>query len=103
MGSNLFYPFTKERTEGLKLFHSGDALPNLFAVWLSIVLILFNIDRFSAAPILNPWTYFGVALVLPWSILFGLAWWAGRSKTHKPSSGEIKMGELAAEAEEVQT
>lgn len=101
MGSNLLFPFTKERSEGLKLFHSGDALPNLFTVWLSGVLILFNLDRFSAAPILNLWNYFLIALVLPWAVIFSLAWWGKKKTRAKLSVGSIQIAEVAAEAEEV--
>lgn len=101
MGSNLFYPFTRERTEGLRLFHSGDALPNLFAVWLSVVLILFNLDRFSAAPVFNPWSFWSVGLVLPWAVVFGLAWWTRRRKRGSLAMGDARIGEVVAEAEEI--
>lgn len=101
MGSNLFYPFTQERTAGLKLFHSGDALPNLFAVWLSVALILFNLDRFSGQLAFDPWGYFGVGLALPWAVLFGLAWWQGRRKRPLPA-GDVRIAEVAAEAEQIQ-
>ena len=43
MGSNLFYPFTKERTSGLHWMHSGDGLPNFMAVWISCLLIFWNL------------------------------------------------------------
>lgn len=65
MGSNLLFPLTRRRTRGLGLFHSGDALPNFLTVWASGVLILFNLDRFSAQPVLAPWPYFLLALALP--------------------------------------
>jgi len=39
MGSSLLFPFQKKRTPGLKLMHSGEALPNFAAVWLSILII----------------------------------------------------------------
>jgi membrane-bound metal-dependent hydrolase YbcI (DUF457 family) len=48
LGSNLFWPITKERPAGARLLHSGDAIPNFLAVWTALVLILFNLDRFSA-------------------------------------------------------
>jgi hypothetical protein len=52
LGSNLFWPITKERSAGARLLHSGDAIPNFLAVWTALVLILFNLDRFSA-PVQN--------------------------------------------------
>jgi membrane-bound metal-dependent hydrolase YbcI (DUF457 family) len=71
MGNNIFFPLTRRRTRGLGLFHSGDALPNFLTVWTSGVLILFNLDRFSAQPVLAPWPYFSLALALPVLLLLG--------------------------------
>ena len=66
MGSNLLYPFTRDRTAGLQLLHSGDAIPNFLTVWTALMVILFNLDRFSAQPRLNPWWVFiGLAVALP--------------------------------------
>jgi hypothetical protein len=70
LGSNLFWPLTKQRFDGLKLIHSGDAVPNFFAVWTMLILILFNLDRFSPQPVINPVTYFGLAW-LPALVLLG--------------------------------
>ncbi|MCK9223453.1 MAG: metal-dependent hydrolase [Candidatus Muirbacterium halophilum] len=47
MGSNLFWPFTKERMNGLHWMRSGDALPNFTTVWISCLIILFNLNRFA--------------------------------------------------------
>ena len=77
MGSNLFYPFTRTRTAGCKWFHSGDALPNLLAVWLSAVLLLLNLDRFSPAPVLGGWRLLGFGLVIPWATIAAVLWWRG--------------------------
>jgi membrane-bound metal-dependent hydrolase YbcI (DUF457 family) len=84
LGSNLFWPITKERSAGARLLHSGDAIPNFLAVWTALVLILFNLDRFSA-PVQNrdpmltpPWLYFGTTLILPAAILIGAYAWARR-------------------------
>ncbi len=103
MGSNLAYPFTRRRTRGLKLFHSGDALPNLFVVWLSVVLLLFNLDRFSGAPVLDPWRYFPIALLLPWAVILGLAWWGARRRPRHEPHADLhptvgRLAELSAEA-----
>ena len=69
LGSNLLWPFTKTRTNGLKLIHSGDAFPNFLAVWTMLMIILFNLDRFSSNPVINPLTYWGIAW-LPVAIVF---------------------------------
>jgi hypothetical protein len=50
MGSNLMWPLTRRRWPGLGLMHSSDALPNFAFVWLSLVLVVFNLNRFSASP-----------------------------------------------------
>ena len=45
LGSNLFYPFTKERSEGFHLMHANDAIPNFLTVWLSVAAIFWNMYR----------------------------------------------------------
>jgi hypothetical protein len=69
MGSNVLFPWTRRRTAGLGLFHSGQALPNFLAVWTSLSLILLNLDRFSARPALPPGPYLLLAVVLPAALL----------------------------------
>jgi membrane-bound metal-dependent hydrolase YbcI (DUF457 family) len=73
MGSNLAFPLTRHRTRGLRLFHSGDALPNFLAVWLSGALVLFNLDRFSGEALLPPVPYLLLAVLLPCLACAGLA------------------------------
>lgn len=51
MGNNFLFPFRKHRSEGLKMMHSDEMMPNLWTVWLSCLLIFWNLYR-----------------VLPWSI-----------------------------------
>jgi membrane-bound metal-dependent hydrolase YbcI (DUF457 family) len=48
MGSNLFYPFTKKRSQGIHIMRSGDSLPNFTTVWLSVLLMFWNMYRYSA-------------------------------------------------------
>lgn len=55
MGSNLFWPFTRHRIPGLRWMRSVDPWPNFAVAWLSLVLILWNLDRFSASPLLPAW------------------------------------------------
>lgn len=45
MGSNLLFPFTKQRTQGMLIMRSGDSLPNFLAVWISCLLIFWNMYR----------------------------------------------------------
>lgn len=77
MGSNLFFPFTlKGRTPGLHLMHSGDGVPNFLTVWISCILIFWNLYRAIPTPTFS----FGFldliirALVVPGLIMGGLHW-----------------------------
>ena len=76
MGSNLFFPFTKKRSGGLKIMHSGDAFSNFSTVWLGCLLIFWNVY----AAIENPLYHFTFvrfmmyALVIPF-VLFGALRW----------------------------
>ncbi len=101
MGSNLFYPFTKGRMSGLRLLRSGDAIPNFLTVWLALALIFFNLDRFSAAPRLNPISYLLLAVGLPLGVLGGFyALQRGRAR---PRSREfLRQRDIVAETEEVE-
>ena len=66
MGSNLFWPLSETRTGGLRLIHSGDAIPNFVTVWSALTLILFNLDRFSGkAPFFEPVPFLLLALAIP--------------------------------------
>lgn len=50
MGSNLFFPLTRRRFPGLHVMRSGDSVPNFAAVWLSCLLIFWNLYRFIPEP-----------------------------------------------------
>lgn len=100
LGSSLFYPFVQKRISGLGLVHSGDMLPNLFTVWLSVQVILFNLDRFSPTPALQAGRYFALGLVLPWAIILLIARWQrqkGQARERRSQAGQ----EVAAETEEI--
>jgi membrane-bound metal-dependent hydrolase YbcI (DUF457 family) len=102
MGSDLAYPFSKRRVKGLRLFHSGDILPNLFTVWSSAVMVMLNVDRFSADPVLDPWGTLVIGLFGPWMAIWAVSWWSRRRRAmRKMSVGDIQRAEVLAEAEEV--
>ncbi len=84
MGCNFFFPLTRERTKGLGLFRSGDALPNLLAVWLSLTVILLNLDRFSAEPLLPVVPYLLVAIAAPCLLFVGLHLWHAHRAPRQP-------------------
>ncbi len=75
MGNNLFYPFTKDRTNGLGLMSAAEAIPNFLFVWTSIIAIMYNLDRFRWAPeatppgIENPVTFFVWFYLLPLAVM----------------------------------
>ncbi len=98
MGSNLLFPLTHRRTRGLGLFHSGEALPNFATIWICGAVILFNLDRFSAQPILAPWPYFLLAVALPGLLLLGATRASGRVRR---GAAVAPMGEALDEATEV--
>jgi len=100
MGSNLFYPFTKERTSGLQLLRSGDGIPNFLTVWTAVALILFNLDRFSAQPRLNLSWFLGLAVVLPVAVLGGLYQWQRRRGKPEPKEA-LQQRDIVSEMEEV--
>jgi membrane-bound metal-dependent hydrolase YbcI (DUF457 family) len=83
MGSNLLFPFTRRRRMGLKLLRSGDAVPNFLAVWLSLAVILLNLDRFSEAPVIPVVPYLLVVVLAPCLLFAGLGLW-GRWQAHRP-------------------
>ena len=65
LGSNLFWPLTRLRSSGLRLLHSGDAIPNFLTVWLSLAILLFNLDHARVPRVLEPAPYVLFAIVLP--------------------------------------
>ena len=67
LGSNLFWPLTRRRTQGMKLQHSGDAFPNFYAVWLSCLLIFRNLALSIPAEslIIEPATITLWGIILP--------------------------------------
>jgi len=102
MGSNLSWPFTRQRTEGLRLIHSGDPVPNFLTVWVAVALTLFNLDRFSAAPRLPAGPYLLLAVALP-AVLMLAAYVRGRRKKAQPLSPQgLRQADIMAETEEIE-
>lgn len=99
MGSNLFYPFTRRRTGGLKLIHSGDAVPNFLTVWTAVMLIILNLDRFSAHPRLDPVLFAALALALPVAVMGGAYFWR-KQRDHRGGAESLRQGEVLSEVKE---
>ena len=76
LGSNLFWPITKKRFQGIRSMHATDGFPNLACVWLCTVLIFWNLYRFSVDPIhqfdLRNLLLYGAILPLAGIYLLGL-------------------------------
>jgi membrane-bound metal-dependent hydrolase YbcI (DUF457 family) len=100
MGSNLFYPWTRSRAIGLQLLRSGDPIPNFLTVWISLALILLNLDRFGPAPRLDPAVYLLLAVVLPLLVLGGL-YQLKRLKDRPQPKEALQQKDVLSEAEEV--
>jgi hypothetical protein len=103
MGSNLFWPSTKKRVPGLKMIHSGDAIPKFLTVWISVAAILFNLDRFSAEPRLDPWWFLGLAVALPAAVL-GAVYLAQKARP-RPGQASLeakRQADMVAEVEELE-
>src|SRR5512135_115689 len=105
LGSNLFWPFTQDRSAGLKFIHSGDAIPNFLAVWTALCLVLFNLDRYSApvqhrAIMLEPVSFLFLALVVPYVILLSF-YIAGRRKVRMRVEA-ARQADMIAELQETE-
>ena len=76
MGSNLLYPFTKERATGAKWFHSGHAISNFTTFYLMVSLIIFNLNRLTPPkPVFDVawWEYWLVVFIIPMTLLHTIA------------------------------
>jgi membrane-bound metal-dependent hydrolase YbcI (DUF457 family) len=101
MGSNLLYPLTKGRVAGARLLRSGDAIPNFLTVWVAVALILFNLDRFSAQPLLDPWWFLGLAVALPVAALGGVYQWR-RRRGERQAREALQQRDIVSETQEVE-
>ena len=103
MGVNFFPPFTKDRSGGLHLFHADTSLANFFAVWLSALVVIFNVNRFGSHQLFNlhPALYFGYFWVLPFAIVLIVTSLVSRKK-RKKAEEETPQGELEEIEEEME-
>ncbi|MFN3704665.1 MAG: metal-dependent hydrolase [Thermoflexales bacterium] len=72
LGSNLFWPFTRQRTQGLRLMHAVDPIPNFVTVWVSLTLMLLNLDRAASTPIIDVGPYLALVVAAPSLILLAI-------------------------------
>lgn len=100
MGCNLLFPLSAQRTRGLQWFRSGDAIPNLWAVWLGLAVILLNLDRFSPEPVIQVRPYLLGVIVLP-SIVFLIAYLGNRLRDHRRAPVVLEAVEALDETDQV--
>ncbi|MDD5091951.1 MAG: metal-dependent hydrolase [Candidatus Wallbacteria bacterium] len=50
LGSNLFYPFTKDRSVGMKWTTAASPMSNIYTGWLAIAIIVWNLNSLSPEP-----------------------------------------------------
>ena len=95
MGSNLFYPFTRRRTPGLRWTRSSAAFANFALVWGCCLLIFWNLSRYpDPARAVNPVALFVYGLVLP-----ALACrWRRRSASREPTAARRRAAAILAAA-----
>ena len=90
MGSNIFYPITKLRTPGLHWMHSGDGLPNFLTVWISCLLIFWNLYR-GQPNMTYHFTFLHlmmVGLVVPGLAFGALRWLLNRGQRVEVAAGD---------------
>lgn len=54
MGTNLFFPFTRRRQTGRRMVHSDNTLANFAVVWVSVLVIYWNLARLAPRPHFAP-------------------------------------------------
>jgi len=71
MGGSLIWPFMKERTRGLCLFHASNPDANFVTDWIALSIIIWNLDRFTSHIIpLSGFMYFLFFLIAPMIFYF---------------------------------
>lgn len=100
MGGNLIFPITKDRTKGAQIIKASSPLGNFLIVYASILIILFNLDRFSLQPLIKmPWyIFFSIFLILPAIILFLIS---GFFKIEDVTERDKMAGRMMEEMDEV--
>ncbi len=79
MGCNILYPFTKQRTHGFGVIHAMSPFLNLIAVWISILILFWNLARYAKVSwfVINPLGLLSIGLLLP---LLGVKLWKMRGE-----------------------
>lgn len=86
LGSNLWWPFSQQRSAGLKWMHAGDPLPNFVTVLVACGLILYNLNRFTTPPLYTGNVFLLWAVLVPASI--ALFFYAAGHRRQRPQPPE---------------
>lgn len=102
LGSNLLWPLTRVRSNGLKWIHAGDAIPNFFTVGTMVYVIVFELDRFASKPIFDPLLFWGIFwLPFPLMLVFFFYQKFVSERTSARGVFEQQQADLIAETQEV--
>lgn len=72
IGGSLLWPLLKPRTEGLELFKASDPRTNFSVIYTAVVMIIWNLDRFTTQYIQMPGRYYMFwFLIIPLALYFG--------------------------------
>jgi membrane-bound metal-dependent hydrolase YbcI (DUF457 family) len=96
MGSNLFPPFTKKRSKGLGLFHSGLSIANFGTNWISVAVILYNLNYWATERVFttNLVKYFGLTTIIPLVALSLIRYFYLRHEEKKKPKHDMTEGEM---------
>jgi hypothetical protein len=72
MGSNLWWPLKKSRSAGLKLLHASDAPANAATVWISLSVLLLNLDLARDFALLPRVPYLLFVVIVPTLVLLAM-------------------------------
>jgi len=105
LGSNLFWPITGKRKQGLGLTRSMDAFGNFLTIYILTMLIIWNLNRFAPTPVFG-WTnlqFFLWGMVLPISIMCAVVYGIRKKKAEKiiKTRGQEELYEIEAEIAEI--
>lgn len=97
MGGSLIWPFIKKRSDGLSLFRASNPHANFSVDFISTVIILFNLARFTNPDLIpiHPILYFFYFLIIPLTVYFGIVWIFMVGKK-QPKEGAIKAEQAIA-------
>ena len=100
IGSALWAPISFRRSSGAGLFHSGDAIPNITLIWLSLTLLLLNMDQTGQTPLLPIGPYLAFVVLLPCLILISTNV-SRQWKKHLSQAEAERKRDLVAESQDI--